>query len=689
MKKLLLVDGNSLLNRAYYATTLTNGAVYGFLNMFLKALQDTGATHAAVTFDVRAKTFRHKMYTEYKANRKPMPEDLAAQLADLKKILNIMHITMFEKEGYEADDIIGTISRLASAEQVQTIILTADRDCLQLISDNTEVHLTKTGVTLIEVYDKKRIEKEFGVSPKQLIDIKALMGDKSDNIPGAAGVGEKTALGLIKQFGSVENLLESIDSYPKLVPSKDLIIKSRELAEIKCDVEIEFSIDKLAFALPMSKPVFNAFKERAFHSLCRRDNLWDADTATTNTVKIPVQQSFFDISKGQETHLSTTNDTLSDILLKMHENGAKIDLMTSQKVIEKYLNEISELSKQIYVFAGEEFNINSPKQLSNILYKKLGIETMQKTKNGVSTNEAILFKVKNSNPIVSLILKYRKVQKMRSYVQGIIDSADAGGFIHPVFAANTATGRLSSVDPNIQNIPARTDDAAEIRALFISRFNGGKILCADYSQIELRILAHLSGDKTMQNAFLSGRDFHDETAKLLGIDRRTAKAVNFGVTYGQTPFGLAQTLDISVGDATRFIENYFARFPSVKEYLDKTRDDAIVNGFSQDLFGNRRVITELNSTNQHILSAATRAAINMPMQGSAAEIIKRAMIAIDTEIQKQSLKSVLIDQIHDELVYDCPEAEVTVMSSIVRSAMENVIKLDVTLVVNIDAKPTL
>jgi len=674
MKKFLLVDGNSLINRAYYATALANGGSYGFLNMFFKALQDTQATHVVVAFDVRAKTFRHKLFDDYKAGRKSMPDDLAAQLCDLKVMLGLMNITMFEKEGFEADDIIGTLAQKFKEHEV--IILTADRDLLQIIDENVKVELTKTGVTNIEIYDVARIQKEYGVTPKQLIDIKALMGDKSDNIPGAPGVGEKTAFTLIKEFGSVESLLETTD-IAKVKDNAEIIRTSKTLATINCSVPLDnVKLSSLAFSLPLARDMAEEFKQRNFLSFLRREGLWGKQA-----MQKPVQQSFFMPGQDQE--------PIDIVLSKMSRSGCKIDIKALQNLVAKLKNEIENVAKQVYEVCGQEFNLNSPKQLGDMMYRKLGIETTQKTKDGVSTSEAILQKIKNSHPIVPLVLRHRKLQKMRSYIDGLESHADGHGFIHSTFQCNTNTGRLSSSNPNIQNIPTRSEEATAVRVLFVSRFDDGKILCADYSQIELRILAHLSGDPTMVDAFNNGRDIHDETAKALGLNRRTAKAVNFGITYGQSAFGLSQILGIHVGEATRFIESYFAKFAAVKTYLDSVRDQAITHGFSTDLFGNKRILPDLNSKNHHLVGHGLRAAINMPMQGSAAEVMKRAMLEIDKQITSRNLKSVLINQIHDELVFDCPPDETEQMATLVKTTMESIIKLNVPLDVNVEIKATL
>jgi hypothetical protein len=592
------------------------------------------------------------------------------------------------------------------------------------------------------------------------------MGDKSDNIPGAFGIGEKTALKLIQAHNSVEQLYK-VTNNEKLLEQKDTVLLSKKLAAIDTNVPLDYDPKSFSFSLPLPKEVFDAFKARKFHSLCDRKNLWQSyvdkpngcislnytqeDTSNGSvagkngnlitehgnglpsgvapektpsddilknkppeglsrnippddtfkaeplTDRDPVQLSFLVL---EDKKISTAevpippcnpiDSALEPVLAKMSLNGAKIDLEALQRLFVRYSAEITAVADQIYALAGEKFNINSPAQLGTVLYKKLGIETQQRTKNGQSTNEAVLRKIEKKSPIVSQILRYRKAYKLYStYLQGYKNQVDANGFIHSNFKSSTSTGRLSSSEPNLQNIPARGNESAAIRSLFISRFTNGRILTADYSQIELRILAHLSGDELMRQAFKNSRDIHDETAHELGIDRRSAKVVNFGIIYGQTAFGLAETLGVPVANAAKIIENYFARFPRIKEFLDSCRDFAASNGYIETIYGRRRYLPELNSTNHNIVGMAARAAINMPMQGATADIIKKAMIAVDAEIVRLGYKSVLINQIHDELVFDCPYEEVSQVSLLVKNIMENVVKLDIPLAVDIKVKNTL
>ena len=828
--KLLLIDGNSLINRAYYAFggggVLTwNGnptnATYGFLNMFFKAVGDSSPKYIAVAFDMRAKTFRHKMYQQYKATRKGMPDDLAVQFEDLKNLLKIMGIAILECEGYEADDIIGTLSKACTH---QTVILSADRDGLQLIDDCTEVHLTKTGVTNLEVWDKEKVSAEYGLVPAQFIDLKGLQGDKSDNIPGAAGVGEKTALELMREYGSLENIYANLEKIreslrTKLENSRDTVFLSRDLARINTNVPCDCDTAHFTFKLPMSKEVYDAFDSRGFKSLCKRPSLWKEDYYSEAPLsEVPIQIKTVEIKTAEELndlikkllraelvsnswdetgvylasddateykickqidllsgglsldeinntlkplfessvpkavldskalkeknikienivtdaniceHLLTSETTfvqrripfkqfrgylpklesqgmlrlyreielpLVDILVEMQKRGARIDLKALDSVSQNLQAQITELTGRIFAFAGENFNINSPQQLGGILFKKLGLETTRKTKTGWSTDEYELTKKAGLHPIVPQILRYRKVFKLYStYIQGYKNLADLSGFVHTTFNNTaTVTGRLSSSEPNLQNIPARSDDAERIRRLFISRFPNGKIISADYNQIELRLLAHFSGDSVMLAAFRGDRDIHTETAmKVFEVSaagvtsdmRRKAKAVNFGIVYGISSFGLSENIGCSVSEAGKFIDKYFKEFQGVKNFLDRSRDNAIAKGYATTLFGRRRVIKELSSTNQQTVSFGIRAAVNMPMQGSASDIIKKAMVTLQGRLGN----CLLIAQVHDELIFDCPPEEVERASKIIKEVMESIIQLSVPLTVNIEVKET-
>jgi len=847
MKKLLFIDGNSLVNRAFYAFggggahLSHNGnptnATYGFLNMLFKGIDEIKPTHIAVAFDVKRKTFRNELYSEYKAHRKATPEELIVQLKDLKSLLPIMNIKILEKEGFEADDILGTMSKCGH----DTILLTADKDAFQLVSDTCHLYLTKTGVTNLDIWTKDRVLDEYKLAPEQFIDLKALMGDTSDNIPGAKGIGEKTALSLIQEFSSVENLYDNLDKVKestriKLEASRENVFVSKTLATIDTNMDIKCDIDDCAINFPLGVNVYHAFAERGFKSLLNRKNLWqdgvqsmigvqtelaksvikikptiiktsdeledfvkeiinkkqialhsDSNgyyiaTDSVTEYQIPFRQTLLDDCMDMEEvveflkplivsnteklvfdskssfvknvavdakiarHLLTSQTNIKsldeifswykvtsnlkiaplfeigflsrleknsllglytdvelplvNILCQMEQSGAKIDTEALQSVGKEFEDEIADLSEKIYDVAGERFNINSPKILSDVLFKKLGLETATKTKTGYSTNEEVLNKLAGKHPIVSLVLRYRKISKLLStYVNGYKHLVDSHGFVHTTFHnTGTVTGRLSSSEPNLQNIPQRTKEATKIRSLFISRFENGTLLCADYSQIELRILAHLSGDDSMISAFKSGRDIHTETAcKIFGIsakdvtadNRRVSKAVNFGIVYGISAFGLSQSLGITSKEASHFIERYFAEFPKIKKFLDDCMTIAITKGYAETMMKRRRYLPELASKNHNVVGFATRAAMNMPMQGSAADIMKLAMVRIAERMKKEKIKSLMIAQIHDELVFDIIEKEVEEMKKIIKEEMENVIELRVPLQVDVTEKKTL
>jgi DNA polymerase I-like protein with 3'-5' exonuclease and polymerase domains len=692
MDNLILVDGNSLINRAYYAFGgrgeagelsfggMPTNAVYGFLNMFIKAVTDLKSKYAAVAFDVRAKTFRHKMFTQYKAGRHKTPDDLITQIISLKSLLKTMNVKIYECEGYEADDIIGTVSKQAG-NKIKTIILSADRDGLQLVTDNCELHLTKTGVTNTDIWNEARIQKEFGIAPRQLIDVKALMGDKSDNIPGAFGIGEKTALSLIQTHGNIAEVLKN-SANPKIVNSKDMIILSRALAEINCSVPINFNLEETRFVFPFSEDVYKAYEKLGFKSLLRR-NIWEESVSKNTPQNTPAAKIEIKSSEAYQ----KIDEEVIPVLQKMQNAGLKVDLWGLFRLGDKLEGEINEIADEIYKLAGGKFNINSPKVLGEMLTEIIG----QKLK---STDEDTLTKYRNEFPIVELVLQYRQKFKLNStYVKGYQAHLDNNNFLHTTLNIDkTATGRLSSSEPNLQNIPIRRANSDEFRQIFVSRFDNGKILSADYSQIELRLLANFSGDKNLIAAFNRGADIHTETAALVfgvaqdQVDknmRRKAKAVNFGIIYGISSFGLSRDLSVPFHEAAAIINNYFAAFPRVKEYLDECVAFAKTNGFAQTMFGRRRPMPELLSNNHNVVAFAERASMNMPMQGTSADIIKMAMVNIDKEMTEKKLSSVMTLQIHDELVFDCPDGEVRIMKELVKRNMENIVKLSVPLTVDI------
>ena len=695
MDKFLVIDGNSLLNRAYYAFGgrgeigelsfggMPTNAVYGFLNMFIKAATDLKVKYICVAFDMRQPTFRHQMFKGYKANRHKMPDDLAVQFDQLKDILKTMQIKIYQCAGYEADDIIGTIAK--QAKNVQVINLTADRDGLQLVAPNVELHLTKTGVTNLDVWTVERIQKEYGLSPRQLIDVKALMGDKSDNIPGAMGVGEKTAVALVQKYGSVEAVIEA-GANKKVNDSVAMVQMSRKLAEINCQVPIDFHLEDCPFVFPFNDDVKYKFEQAGFKSLLRRNFMWVSGA----TVEQPIPTLFANVKDESK----ALDEAVTPILRKMSANGVKVNVKALDALGTDLENEIAALEREIYALAGETFNVKSTQELSDVLQRKLGVNLTKKTKTGYSTNEEVLTELAPTVPLAAKVLEYRGKYKLYStYVRGYGNAVDLEGLIHTTFNIDkTATGRLSSSEPNLQNIPQRKIDSDRFRQIFVSRFTNGKMLSADYSQIELRLLAALSGENSLIDAFNRGEDIHRETAEKMFGDperRREAKTVNFGIIYGISSFGLAKDLHCTFHEAAAVIKNYFATFPKVKSFLDQCVASAKQNGYISTMFGRRRYIPELYSSNNNVVAFATRAAMNMPMQGSAADIIKKAMIDIDHEMTERGLKSLMVLQIHDELVFDCVPEEIDAVSEIVKRHMEGVVQLPVKLAVNISVDTTL
>ncbi len=696
MEKILVIDGNSLLNRAYYAFGgrgevgelsfggVPTNAVYGFLNMFIKAATDLKVKYVCVAFDMRQPTFRHRMYQGYKANRHKMPDDLAMQFDQLKDILNAMKVKVFQCAGYEADDIIGTIAQKVDKD-ITVINLTADRDGMQLVAPNVELHLTKTGVTKLDVWTLERVIEEYGLLPQQLIDVKALMGDKSDNIPGAAGIGEKTAVALIKKYGSVERVIESAAN-KKINENVAMVQLSRKLAEINCQVPIDFKLEECRFIFPFDNNVKYKFEQAGFKSLLRRSALW-----VSGTTEVKLVPPLFD---GVKDESKVIDDAVLPVLHKMSANGLKVDVKALDEFATTLEKEINDLENEIFDLAGEKFNIKSTQALSDVLQSKLGVNLTKKNKTGYSTNEEVLSNLAPTVPLAAKVLAYRGKYKLYStYVRGYGNAIDLEGLIHTTFNIDkTATGRLSSSEPNLQNIPQRKVDSDRFRQVFVSRFPHGKMLSADYSQIELRLLAALSGEESLIDAFQRNIDIHRETAEKMFGDperRRDAKVVNFGIIYGISSFGLSKDLHCSFREAAEIIKNYFATFPKVKSFLEYCVDSAKYNGYISTMFGRRRYIPELYANNNNVVAFATRAAMNMPMQGSAADIIKKAMINIDREMTERGMKSLMVLQIHDELVFDCVPEEIDALSELVKRHMESVVELPVKLEVNLSVDTTL
>lgn len=833
--KLVIIDGNSLFYRSFYALPLLSNsdgeysnAVYGFAIQIVKIIQDIKPTHIAVAFDAGKHTFRNDMYSEYKATRKPMPTELKCQIEPLKKMLKLMNIDYCEKAGVEGDDVVGTLAKRFS--DTQTIIVTADRDTLQLIDDTTSVYFTKKGTSELYIVDEKVLKQDYKVSPKQIIDLKALQGDKSDNIPGVAGVGEKTAQTLIEKYGSLDGIYEHIDELSgklkdNLLVHKDDAYLSYKLATIKTDVDLDCSLEDCKYIYPFKREVQDFFKQYEFKTLLKKQECFEQvasnnEIQTTQKIAINSQETleilrnftinttefaffvndgdiymadniqefailkdsgynmatnlqvcqiitnvllgdakkiffdskyikhfldsyniilggeFFDLSIAKHlvdgVSIKSASDILLDdedwqnpasviyrlkieyekklkdfglynlyqnvelplvdVLFDMEKTGIKIDTDVLDQLSIKYKQELSSLEQQIYMLAGEEFNINSPKQLGVILYDKLGLSGGRKKSTSADKLEALA----NKHPIVELVLRYRKIAKLNStYIDGFKPHLDNENKVHTTFKQTlTNTGRLSSVDPNLQNIPIRSDEGREVRSMFVASSQEYVLIDADYSQIELRLLAHLSGDEYFIDAFNNNEDIHTSTAcQVFGVEskdvtrdmRRIAKVVNFGIIYGISGFGLSNDLGISPKQATNLIETYYQSHPKVKQFMESAVNIARETGRVSTLLGRSRKMTDITSNNYVLRSMAERASQNMPLQGSASDIVKIAMINVYNQLKAHNLKAKLILQIHDELIVDCPIEEEGVVKQIVKEAMEDAYKLKVPLTVDIES----
>ena len=840
MDKFVLIDGNSLINRAFYATPLlTNSegqptnAVYAFMNMLVKIIGDVKPKYLLVAFDRKEPTFRHKMFSDYKGTRKPMPEDLAKQIPLLKEVLDVAGICRYEQAGVEADDIIGT---LAKKYYFDTIIYTGDRDSFQLVDETTKVYFTKRGISDIDELDIDNFVEKRGIRPSQVIDLKALMGDSSDNIPGVAGVGEKTALTLIQQYGSIESVYEHIDELKgklkeRIESDKETCFLSKELATINTEVEIPLSESDMEFVFPFNEELKKLFVKLEYRNLLKRGDIFaEAKTAdkiertfniekvvvsnaeeitrfikndkiavniADNTsiynfegkeVELKIKENFFDEGfdyeearklilslfedekltiyvygkknilhlalsygvtvkakiedmllikyltdfSGKEESLESIigfegldenypafavcslfekyyaladelekalyNDIempLADVLFDMEKEGFYVDIANLNEMSAFYNAKCGELLAKIKQIAGEDVNPNSSKQLSVVLFEKLGLKHGKKIKTGgYSTDSEILEKLVDEHEIIPLILEYRKYYKILStYIDGFKPLIDKNDLIHTTyFQAQTSTGRLSSRKPNLQNIPVRDDEGKEVRKLFSAKSKDRILIDADYSQIELRLMAAFSGCKALIDAFNSGKDVHSETAANVfnvPIDmvtpqmRREAKAVNFGIIYGISSFGLSENLGITPSAAAEYIKKYFAKYPEVKNYMDENVRFARENGYAVTYFGRKRKIREINAANYNLRSFGERVAMNMPLQGSAADIMKIAMIDVAKELKKRGLKSKLILQVHDELVIDAFIDEKDEVRNILVDKMQGAAKLSVPLTVEV------
>lgn len=816
MSKFLIIDANSILNRAYYAIRpLTNSdglhthGIYGFLNILLKEIAEENPDYIACAFDVSRVTFRTEMYKDYKGTRNATPDDLKEQFEPLKKLLHAMNIKTLEREGYEADDIIGSVSKECSDNGINCVILTGDKDDLQLIDNNVFVKLivTKMGRTETSLMDEKALFEKYGLNPMQMIELKALMGDKSDNIPGVKGIGEVSGINLVKEYGSLENIYENLENIKpslknKLEADKDNAFLSRQIGTIKRDMGIVESFDdflkkdynnqqlveildflnfekfkeRMNLGTEQQKKVeISALGEEEFNSVLVKekfyflvnedkvyvncdDNVFVINKENEKLLNIlsdeKIKKISFDIKsllhngfnisgdfcdigikayvcntkygfsdffkifafmdlnlsdykeatfyllrlneKLDETiekdNLSKINDmehSLVRILFNMENEGIKIDVDELESLRKEFRNKTDELLNKIYILAGEEFNVLSPKQLGEILFVKLGLPVIKKTKTGYSTNAEVLEELTGTHEIIDYIKEYRTLTKLIStYIEGFKNTMDNNKVIHTTFnQALTHTGRLSSTEPNLQNIPVRTPEGRKIRSVVIPK--NDLFVSADYSQIELSVLADISDDENLKKAFLNNLDIHTSTAQyIFDVDsitpemRRTAKAINFGLIYGKGAFSLAKDLKITRKEATMYIDRYLGQYPKVKEYMKDVVDDATKKGYTVTKYGRRRYFPELQAKGMQ-RAAGERAALNSPIQGTAADIIKIAMINVYNALKEENLKSELVLQIHDELIIDCCNDEKDKVKELLKKQMENAVCLSVPLTVSI------
>ena len=869
MKKLVVIDGNSLANRAFYAIpvlsnskgVITN-AVYGFSSMLMRIIKQEQPDFLAVAFDVSRKVFRHERYPEYKAQRKGMPEELRGQMDLIKEVLRAMNIAIYELAGYEGDDVIGSMVRWAEARDIESVILTGDKDSFQLITDKTSVHFTRRGISDLGLYDYETFQKEYDLVPDQVRDLKGLMGDTSDNIPGVPGVGEKTALKLLHQYGTVEEVYEHLEDFKgkklgeKLSENKEKAFMSKELATIDCHIPMEFDedtmkLERFAFdkLIPLYKELelkgllrdLTAMYPEEFHTDLseQEESLSDTTskagilvespeqleaivkqtedlknlniivettpgnikTSRVTTIGFMTEDQPYCISCGEkfpiyakilkdwledeeitvitddakkltaaflpegievdriiwdstlsayllnpegkdfsvaaqmeeeynlivsEEGAERVYDTLkaiyilsdpivermereellklyaqielplSGLLTRMEYEGIRIDTDYLMKLGTELSDRIGKLTKKLYEAAGEEFNLNSSKQLGVVLFEKLGLPVIKKTKTGYSTDAEVLDTLAQDYDFVKDILEYRQLTKLNStYIEGILKLVDPEtSKVHTTFNQTiTATGRLSSTEPNLQNIPVKTEEGKRIRKAFLPSKPGNVLVSADYSQIELRILAHMSKDPVLVQSFMDDEDIHRRTAsEVFGVpmdevtteQRRNAKAVNFGIVYGQTEFGLSKELGISRKEAKNYIESYFDRYSGVKEYIAKAIHEARETGFSTTMMGRKRYIKDINSKNFNLRSFAERTAVNTPIQGTAADVIKMAMLQVQDNLIAHDFSAKMLLQVHDELIFEVPPQEIASLIIVLRECMEHAVELDVPLKIDVN-----
>lgn len=863
-KKLVLIDGNSIAYRAFFALPLLNNdkgvhtnAIYGFTMILMKILEDEKPSHLLVAFDAGKTTFRHETYKEYKGGRQKTPPELSEQFPFIREMLDAYSISRYELPNFEADDIIGTLSRQAEKDGFEVKVISGDKDLTQLVSEHITVDITRKGITDVDSYTPEFVQEKYGLVPAQIVDMKGLMGDSSDNIPGVPGVGEKTAIKLLKEYETLERLLESLDQVTgkklkeKLEENKDQAIMSKELATINCDAPVEITLDDVQYGGYDVKSVIGIYKELGFNSLLDKlgveadieeqpiedvqfeiaeeitDDLltdeavlivevleenyhnsdiiglaiinengnfyvptdlalksekfskWASDDAKRKTVYDAKQsivalhwqgidlnavefdvllaayildpsQTFDDaasVARHKGIHIVQSNDTvygkgskrripdterlaehlvrkgkalqtvreklqleleeneqlalyqelempLSIILADMEATGVTVDVDRLNDMGQQLTERLKTLEENIHRLAGEAFNINSPKQLGVILFDKLQLPAVKKTKTGYSTSADVLEKLADRHEIVQEILHYRQLGKLQStYIEGLLKVVHRDtNKVHTRYVQTlTQTGRLSSTDPNLQNIPIRLEEGRKIRQAFVPSEPDWVMFAADYSQIELRVLAHIAGDINLIEAFQNDLDIHTKTAMdvfhveaeaVTSNMRRQAKAVNFGIVYGISDYGLSQSLNITRKEAGEFIKRYLESFDGVKEYMEEIVQEAKQNGYVKTLLQRRRYIPEITSRNFNVRSFAERTAMNTPIQGSAADIIKKAMIDMAAQLKEKNLKTRLLLQVHDELIFEAPKSEIEILEKLVPQVMEHAVELKVPLKVD-------
>lgn len=698
-KLLAIIDGKSVFYRGFYAMSgLTTkdgtptGGVYGFAAMSLELLNKFKPDYVAVAWD-KPKTnigSRLKIYPEYKANRKPAPPEFYAQIPILHDLLKALNWPLYEYDNYEADDIIGALAKQADEHgDIDTIMITSDLDMLQIVDSNTHLYALKKGFTDIEKFNIDALEKKYGIKKEQFLDLKSLKGDASDNIPGAPGIGEKTAVALLQEYGDIDEIYANIDKIKpawakKLIAGKDLVYISKQLGEIQFDAPAKLDLEEMDVKKLDATALRRALEKLEFRSLIRR---------LPDYMKSEEQASDLIVDNNNSDFIKKLDLELEPILQKMSERGVKLDKNVLSEIQQNLSREISKLEKEIYELSGEEFNISSPIQVSEILFEKLKLPSIgiKKTTRGFSTGAKELAKLAKLHPVVPLIENYRELTKLQStYVESLPKYADENGYIHTTFSQTvTATGRLSSSDPNLQNIPVRSKLGKEIRRALVAS-EGKVIISADYSQFELRLAAAMAGDVNLVEDFQDDKvDIHTKTAsEAYGIaiedvtptQRRNAKVINFGVLYGMSPRGLSEAADMSFAEAKSFIERYFRLREPLQDFMKKTVAEAEKNGYVETMFGRRRPTPNINAGNFIVREAARRQAANMPIQGTEADLMKMAMIKIENNIPEASQ----FMQIHDSIMVECNPADVEKVSEKMKNIMENIYpKLGVRLKVDV------